>query len=124
LIVSDHGRRHLEDPGHFRIHAALARLYATRGDAARAISAYRMSIAGKHDGLGVRGRLARLYLGQHHWRAAVLELGRAAAVVPRELRALGRRIRGRLAEAWRNRYRARMSPTSPRPARDVDDGPA
>ena len=100
LIASDHRRSRPADPAHFRVHAELARLLALTGDAARAISGYRMSLAGKHDGAVLRGRLARLYLGQGRWRESLAELGRAATRVPADLGALARQIRGRARRGW------------------------
>jgi tetratricopeptide (TPR) repeat protein len=124
LIASDHGERRMSDPDHCRIHAVLARLYARKGDAVRAISGYRMSIAGQHDGAVLRSRLARLYLGQRRWREGVRELGRAATLVPTDLGGLGRRVLGRAVMAWRRWDRALLSPDPPRSTPRADDGPA
>jgi tetratricopeptide (TPR) repeat protein len=71
-IVTGPGDGRVEDPGHGRTHAELARLHARRGSTARAIVGYRMGIAGGHDGVALRLRLAWLYLTQREWRCAAV----------------------------------------------------
>ena len=71
-IVTGPGDGRVEDPGHGRAHAELARLHARRGSTARAIVGYRMGIAGGHDGVALRLRLAQLYLKQGEWQLAAV----------------------------------------------------
>jgi tetratricopeptide (TPR) repeat protein len=80
------------DPGHFRVHARLAHLYASKGATAQAITSYRMSIAGRCDGVMLRTRLAHLYVRQHQWKQAVRELGQAVRRIPFALWEAGRQF--------------------------------
>lgn len=104
------------DPAHWRVHARIARLHTRRGAPARAITGYRLSVAGKHDGVGVRSTLAWLYLRQHRWRAASLEAWGMLEQVPvalwDETRCVGRRIEGAIRRLGEPGVRPRYSPYS------------
>ena len=114
--VATNCERRLMDPAHWRVHARIARLHARRGATARAITGYRLSVAGKHDGVGVRTRLAWLYLRQHRWPAASLEAWGMLKQVPvalwDETRCVGRRIEGTLQRLAEPGGRPRYSPYS------------
>lgn len=84
-IATGGGGRSPTDTGHCRTHARLARLYALQGATARAITAYRMSIAGGHDGVALRAHLAALYLKQRQWRGGLREAGQALRRIPESL---------------------------------------
>ena len=103
-IVTGPGDGRVEDPDHGRTHAELARLHDGRGSIARAIIGYRMSIAGGHDGVALRCRLAWLYLKQGDWRPAGVHCWRsvqqALAACTRAVRRGVRHAR-RLAAHWR-----------------------
>ncbi len=104
LLLTLHGRKPLDgpivthedgrlgDPGHFYIHGRLARLYELQGEEAKAINAYRLSIAKGDDGILPRSRLARLYVKTGQWRPAFKEAARAVKIIPRELATTGLRL--------------------------------
>jgi tetratricopeptide (TPR) repeat protein len=81
-IVTNPERGRLGDAGHFKTHAFLADLYARQGDAQNAIARYRLALAGGYDGFGLRMRLARAYITQRNWRAAMIETARSLKSVP------------------------------------------
>ena len=88
--------RRPRDPGHCRTYARLARLYALEGGATQAISSYRISIAGGHDGALLRSRLAHLYLKQNQRQKAGQEAWQAVKMIPMDLKRAGRRLGSRL----------------------------
>ncbi|MDP2996081.1 MAG: tetratricopeptide repeat protein [Bryobacterales bacterium] len=105
-IVTDDDSRRLLDSGHSSTYEALAALYAKRGDAARAIAACRISIAGSNDGFLIRWRLAGLYLGRKNWREAGVNYLRMFARAPSSLRATWKRASRRL----KRRVRSLLTP--------------
>jgi tetratricopeptide (TPR) repeat protein len=64
----------LIDPHHCAIHVELARLYEATGALAKAITSYRLGIAGGEDGSLLRCRLVRLHLRHKQWRQAAQEI--------------------------------------------------
>jgi Flp pilus assembly protein TadD len=82
----------VSDPGHGGIHIELAKLYESIGKRREAIDGYRMGIAGKSDGTGIRLRLVRSYLAERLWSNAILEMGRALGAIP-----------GTIGDAWKKR---------------------
>ena len=76
----------LLDPDHSLIHARLAHLYMKKGAIVQAISAYRLSAGGGNDGVGLRVRLASLYLKQGQKKKAAAEVWRAVKLVPKDLK--------------------------------------
>lgn len=84
------------DSDHCRIHARLAHLYALKGAISEAINGYRISIAGKYDGVLLRSRLARLYLKKNQWQQSALETWQAVKLIPGDLMKAGRRLRRHL----------------------------
>ena len=108
--------RRLMDPAHWKVHARLARLYARRGETARAITGYGMSIAGQHDGVGVRFALARLHRRQHQWRRAGRETWGMLRQMPAwlwdEIRWRSRRVEGALRRLGEPASRTRYAPYS------------
>ena len=107
-IVTWPGDSRVEDPDHGRAHAELARLHARRGSIARAIIGYRMSIAGGHDGVLLRCRLAWLHLRQGHWRLAGTHCWESLRLIPAACTlAVGRGVKRarRMADTnWRPRF--------------------
>lgn len=103
IITCNEDDRRLKDSNHCYIHGRLARLYELKGDITRAITGYRISIAGGEDGVIVRSRLARLYLKQNQWRKAIEESWQAVKMIPVGLRRIGRQLFGRLKLAIKNR---------------------
>lgn len=91
----------LTDPDHFIIHGRLARLYDMRGEVAKAISGYRMSIAKGGGGVFPRTRLAHLYLKQGQWRLSAQEAWLALKVAPGEVYRAGRRLGKASRRFWR-----------------------
>lgn len=63
----------LLDPDHWRTFARLARLYELEMDSARAIQAYRFSIAGGKEVASIRWRLALLYFRTNCWQTGLRE---------------------------------------------------
>lgn len=98
------------DPDHCRIHARLGRLYGLRGATTDAISGYRISIAGGHDGVLLRSRLAVLLLKQNQWQRAAQEIWQALKVVPVDLRKVGSRLLHYLRLAIRGRRLGLFAP--------------
>jgi len=84
--------RRLKDPDHCQIHARLGRLYALKGNIPRAISGYRISIAGGGDGVWIRSRLAYLYLKQRQWKKWNEELFQAFKAIPMDAKKVGNRM--------------------------------
>ena len=107
-IVTGPGDGRLVDPDHGLAHAELARLHARRGSIGRAIIGYRMSIAGGHDGVALRFRLAWLYLRQGRWRLAGIHCLGSIRQVPASCRlAVSRgvgRVRRKAHAYWRPRF--------------------
>jgi tetratricopeptide (TPR) repeat protein len=64
VIATDPGGGRLLDSDHARTHALLARLYQRKGDDQRAITGYRIAIAGGYNPPLLRTRLTRLYSRQ------------------------------------------------------------
>jgi len=83
----------LLDPDHSLIHARLAHLYMKKGAIAAAISAYRLSAGGGNDGVGLRVRLASLYLKQGQKKKAAAEAWRAVKLFPTDLQRMSRTLR-------------------------------
>ena len=108
-IATDVQNGRVVDPDHCLVHACLAQLYASLGATTRAISGYQISIAGGHDGLGLRGRLAWLYLKQGDWRTALAQLWRLLLVSPGQLQQAGHRFYRRLQRAVDGRGRYRLA---------------
>lgn len=100
----------LVDSNHCRIHARLGRLYGLRGATTDAISGYRISIAGGHDGVLLRSRLAILLLKQNQWQRAAQETWQALKVVPVDLRKVGSRLLHYLRLAIRGRRLVLFAP--------------
>ncbi len=75
----------LLDPYHWKIHARRARLLQLKGQIGEAIHGYRISIAGKYDGVLVRSRLAYLYLKQSQWRKAAKEALQTIKMIPADI---------------------------------------
>ena len=94
-IVTGNRDRVLDDD-HCRVHAELARLYASRGRTARAIAGYQISIAGGHDGVSPRTRLAGLYVKEANWASAGHEIHLLTIALPRLLRIATGRFTRRL----------------------------
>ena len=69
-IATDPSAGLLLDSDHGRVHAALARIHERYGDTKRAISGYRIAIAGGYDRVWIRWRIARLYAIQRQSRDA------------------------------------------------------
>lgn len=72
----------IDDPDHFKIHAAVARLYERKGNYAQALSGYRMSMAAKYDRAAVRLRVARLYLRRRQWMNSMRQVAAALRLIP------------------------------------------
>jgi tetratricopeptide (TPR) repeat protein len=94
----------LFDPDHCAIHVDLARLYEATGALTRAISGYRLGIAGGEDNALVRFRLVRLYLKKKQWRQAIYQIWRAARMIPVGACQKSRRAAGRLGCAIRRLF--------------------
>jgi len=60
----------LLDSSHAHVHETLARLYDKAGDGGRAVTGYRLAIAGGRTRPSIRWRLARLYARQLRWHDA------------------------------------------------------
>ena len=109
-IITGPGDGRVVDPGHGLAHAELARLHARRGSIARAITGYRMSIAGGHDGVALRCRLAWLYLRQGHWRLAGIHYWESMRHTPAACTSAvsrgARRLRVMADAHWRLRFAA------------------
>jgi tetratricopeptide (TPR) repeat protein len=100
VTVTDPDGDRLLDSDHARIHAQLARLYGRTGDSKRAITSYRIAIAGGFDIPLIRFRLARLYVRQHRKRDAWLHTSAGLKKTPRALRAAPVRIWRHLSQRW------------------------
>lgn len=96
----------LADPDHFRIQGRLARLYDLQGNAPKAISGYRMSIAKGGDGIIPRIRLARLYLKQRRFGSSAREAWQGLQLIPADVKHLGLRLLRYLRRRSRRGYRA------------------
>ncbi len=108
-IVSNPEGPRLLDPDHFHIHACLARLYDLKGESAKAINGYRLSIAKGCDGVLIRGRLARLYLKQRQWQRSGQEAWQGMKMIPKDLNKTGQRSLRRLARAIKEACQAVLS---------------
>ncbi len=86
VIATDPSAGLLLDSDHGRVHALLARIYERQGDLKRAISSYRIAIAGRYDRVSIRLRLARLYAGQQDWRNAREHLLAGLLLIPTAIR--------------------------------------
>lgn len=71
----------VQDGGHARAYATLARLEAGEGHVAGAVAALRLAISGGHRDPSAHARLARLYAVQRRWRSAIAEAGRAIVLL-------------------------------------------
>jgi tetratricopeptide (TPR) repeat protein len=76
------GHPHVNDPNHFKIHAAIARLHERKGNLTLALSGYSMSIAAKCDSSAVRLRVAHLYMRRGHWRDSIQHAAIAIRLLP------------------------------------------
>jgi tetratricopeptide (TPR) repeat protein len=109
-IVTDEDACRLLDSGHSAAYEALAGLCAKRGDTARAIAAYLISIAGSNDGFLIRWRLARLCLARKNWPEAGANYLRMFARAPRSLWAAWKRVFRRLRRGFRSLLAPRRMP--------------
>lgn len=105
------------DPKHRDVHAHVARLYELKGAAHEAISGYRMSIGGGHDGFLVRSRLARLYASQQQWKRALQEARQCLKIIPADLNRVIR-LRYRRLRIARARSKGRHAWALPNAARN------
>jgi tetratricopeptide (TPR) repeat protein len=96
IITNDGSSQIFRDPDHVLIHTRLAYLHDLKGEAEKAITGYRLSIAGGYDRIWVRARLARLYLRRQQRREAVKELWQAIKSTPATLRRLMNGLRWKL----------------------------
>jgi len=103
ITCAQHDQR-LRDSNHCYIHARLARLYEMKGDIKRAITGYRISIAGGEDGTIVRGRLTHLYLKQNQWRKSTKEALEIIKRIPIDIWNGIRRMHYSLRWAMRRKY--------------------
>jgi hypothetical protein len=85
-IATDPSAGLLLDSDHGRVHAALARIHERNGDSKRAISGYRIAIAGGYDRVWIRWRIASLYASQQQWRDAREHAFAAVLLIPTAVR--------------------------------------
>jgi tetratricopeptide (TPR) repeat protein len=86
VIATDPSAALLLDSDHGRVHALLARIYERQGDLKRAISSYRIAIAGGYDRVSTRWRLARLYAAHQQWRNAREHFVAGLLLIPTAIR--------------------------------------
>jgi tetratricopeptide (TPR) repeat protein len=94
-IATDCGRRRLLDGDHARTYSPPGRLYARRGQMARAINGYRIAIGGGFDNAGSHAGLGFVYCRQGEGRQAAGEFFAAARRTPSSLVQFLSDLRGR-----------------------------
>jgi predicted Zn-dependent protease len=95
LLTSAPGPDRLLDDAHARVHAELAGLYGRVGELRRAVTAYRMAMAGGCSNLALTLRLAACLWRQGHPAAAGRQLLAGARQLPSAVRLRLRRARRR-----------------------------
>jgi tetratricopeptide (TPR) repeat protein len=97
MIATDPGAGPQLDSDQARVHVTLARIYDSTGDTKRAVAEYLVGIAGGHDSVRIRLRVAGLCVSQQQWRDARQHAFAGLLLIPaavrrrlyRILRALG-----------------------------------
>src|SRR5262249_956072 len=79
-------------PNFRRAYARLGAVYDRTGASEKALSTFRMAIAGGFGSTAIRCRLARIYLNQRSWGDAVAEVWEGTKALPRAVRQSALRI--------------------------------